>query len=305
MKINRLISFFQIPSYAYRGLFFLLLIFGVAACNQKPSIHIATKPMTEQHILGEMLRILIEKEAGISVKITHGVGGGTSNIHPALLKGDFDIYPEYTGTAWNAVLKNTDTYQEVLFPALQDCYTKKFQLEWVGIFGFNNTYGLAVKKEVADRHNIKTYSDLAAVSRQLVFGAEYDFFERQDGFVALNNAYGLVFKKNIDMDIGLKYRAIGQGQIDVMNIFTTDGQLSSAGLTVLADDRQLYPSYLCGIVVRSETLRQYPVLRGVLQKFSGVLDDASMAHLNYLVEVEKKDPKEVAITFLREKKLLP
>ena len=292
-------------AFVTKGLLLVVLLVGITACNQEKPIHIATKPMTEQYILGEMLKILIEGETGLSVKITHGVGGGTSNIHPAILKGEFDMYPEYTGTAWNAVLKNSGIYQETLFNALQDQYAKQFQLEWVGMFGFNNTFGIAVRKEIAEQHGLKTYSDLAPISGQLVFGAEYDFFGRQDGFAALQETYGLAFKKTMDMDIGLKYQAISQGKIDVMNIFTTDGQLDSAPLSVLEDNKHLYPSYLCGVVVRTETLAKHPNLKAVLHKVTGTLDDAAMARLNYQVEIEKRDPKDVARTFLQQKKLLP
>ena len=143
--------------------------------NRQDTIHIATKPMTEQYVLGEMLDILIEQDTDLNVELTQGVGGGTSNIKPAMESGEFDIYPEYTGTAWNMVLKK----------------------------------------------------------RQLVFGAEYDFFEREDGYDALCDAYGFTFKKTMDMDIGLKYQAINEGKIGVMVIFTTDGQLSVSDVTVL------------------------------------------------------------------------
>ena len=104
-------------------------------------IHIATKPMTEQLILGNVLKELIEKKTDLTVEVTEGVGGGTSNIQPAMLSGQFDIYPEYTGTAWSAVLKRTDTYDESLFNELSQAYKEKYNFEWVGMYGFNNTYG--------------------------------------------------------------------------------------------------------------------------------------------------------------------
>ena len=106
-------------------------------------------------------------------------------------------------------------------------------MEWLGMYGFNNTYGLAVRKEIAEKYNLKAYSDLKAVASQLVFGAEYDFYEREDGYDALCNSYGLSFKETRDMDIGLKYQAINQKEIDVMVVFTTDGQLSASDITVL------------------------------------------------------------------------
>lgn len=171
-------------------------------------LRIATKPMTEQYILGEMLDLLIEKETDLQIELTQGVGGGTSNIQPAMENGEFDLYPEYTGTAWNTVLKEEGIYNEDLFTSLQQRYEDELSMEWVGMYGFNNTYGIVVRKEIADQYNLETYSDLQSVANQLTFGAEYDFFEREDGYDALCETYDLQFKDTMDMDIGLKYQAI-------------------------------------------------------------------------------------------------
>ncbi|MDR1748657.1 MAG: ABC transporter permease subunit [Spirochaetaceae bacterium] len=276
----------------------------VSSRADRKNIHIATKPMTEQYILGEMLTLLLEEDEGFRVQLTQGVGGGTSNIQPGMENGAFDLYPEYTGTGWNAVLKNESIYEESMFDTLSAEYRDRFGFEWVGMYGFNNTYGLAVRREIADRYNLVTYSDLAAVSGNLVFGAEYDFYEREDGFDALCAAYGYSFRKTMDMDIGLKYQAINQKQIDVMNIFTTDGQLSVSDITVLLDDKKIYPSYLCGNVVRIDVLERYPGLRGALEKVNGIISDADMAYLNYLVESRGAEPTQVARGFLEDKGLL-
>ena len=211
--------------------------------------------MPEQYVLGEMLDILIEQDTALEVELTQGVGGGTSNIQPAMESGEFDIYPEYTGTAWNMVLKEEGLYTEDLFEEMEQEYEERYSMQWAGMYGFNNTYGLVVRSEIAEQYGLKTYSDLAAVSDQLVFGAEYDFFEREDGYDALCETYGLSFKETMDLDIGLKYQALNQGRIDVMVVFTTDGQLSASDAVVLEDDRQFYPSYLCGNIIRSEVLR--------------------------------------------------
>ncbi len=268
------------------------------------TIRIATKPMTEQYILGEMLDILIEKDTGLHVELTQGVGGGTSNIQPAMESGEFDLYPEYTGTGWNMVLKKDGLYTEDLFPSMQEEYANSLQMEWTGMYGFNNTYGLVVRDEIAKKYNLKTYSDLKAVSGQLAFGAEYDFFEREDGYDALCNAYGLSFKKTMDMDIGLKYQAINQGKIDVMVIFTTDGQLSVSDVTVLQDDKNFYPSYLCGNVIRSEVLQEHPELLDIFRKITDVISDEDMAQMNYAVESQDKEPREVAQAFIQDAGLM-
>ena len=284
-----------------------IIIFGAYfSLNSKKdkTINIATKPMTEGYILGQMLTELIEQDTDLKVNMTTGVGGGTSNIHPAMLKGEFDLYPEYTGTSWEAVLKKEGSYDESKFDELQKEYKEKYNLEYVNLYGFNNTYGLAVNKDIAEKYNLKTYSDLAKVSNNLIFGAEYDFFEREDGYKELQKVYNVDFKKKIDMDIGLKYQAMKDKKIDVMVIFTTDGQLAISDVVVLEDDKKMYPSYRAGTVVRSEILSKYPELKAVLEKLNNILDDKTMADLNYQVESEGKKPEDVAREYLQEKGLL-
>ena len=293
------------PKLIILGLF--IVIFGAYfSLNSKKNktINIATKPMTEGYILGQMLTELIEQDTDLKVNITNGVGGGTSNIHPAIVKGEFDLYPEYTGTSWEAVLKKEASYDESKFDELQKEYKEKYNLEYVNLYGFNNTYGLAVNKDIAEKYNLKTYSDLAKVSNNLIFGAEYDFFEREDGYKELQKVYNMNFKKQIDMDIGLKYQAMKDKKIDVMVIFTTDGQLAISDVVVLEDDKKMYPSYRAGTVIRSEILSEYPELKPVLEKLNNILDDKTMADLNYQVESEGKKPEDVAREYLQEKGLL-
>ena len=284
-----------------------IIIFGAYfSLNSKKdkTINIATKPMTEGYILGQMLTELIEQDTDLKVNLTTGVGGGTSNIQPAIVKGEFDLYPEYTGTSWEAVLKKEGSYDESKFDELQKEYKEKYNLEYVNLYGFNNTYGLAVNKDIAEKYNLKTYSDLAKVSNNLIFGAEYDFFEREDGYKELQKVYNMNFKKQIDMDIGLKYQAMKDKKIDVMVIFTTDGQLAISDVVVLEDDKKMYPSYRAGTVVRSEILSEYPELKPVLEKLNNILNDKTMADLNYQVESEGKKPEDVAREYLQEKGLL-
>ncbi|MBR8700742.1 MULTISPECIES: glycine betaine ABC transporter substrate-binding protein [unclassified Fusobacterium] len=287
------------------ALVIILVGFGVFhSFSNKKYVHIATKPVTEGYILGDMIKDIIEDRTDIKVKITQGVGGGTSNIHPGMLKGDFDIYPEYTGTVWQIVLKDNSPYDESKFPILEKEYKDKYGLVWANLFGFNDTYGIAVRNEIVKKYNLKRISDLKGISENLIFGAEYDFYEREDGFKALTDKYGLHFKKELDMDNGLKYQAIKDGKIDAMTVFTTDGQLATSDITVLQDDKHLYPSYLAGTVVREATLKKYPELKEVLALLNNILDDKEMARLNSLVESGHKNPEDVAREYLVEKHLI-
>lgn len=281
----------------------LILLYSCNTSNN--TIHIATKPMTEQFILGEMLGLLIEENSDLHVKITKGIGGGTSNIHPAIVKGDFDLYPEYTGTGWLVILKKDSLLPpDELYSALQKEYLDKYHLRWIGRYGFNNAYSLAVSNDNAQKYDLKTYSDLTRYPGQFVFGAEYDFFEIHDGYDALCKFYDLKFKKTMDMDIGLKYEAIKSNKIDVMNIFTTDGQLSGANLTVLKDDKNFFPTYYCATVVREETLKEHPELKKILMLMDGILTDQEMADLNYQVEIAGNSERDVAANFLQSKGLI-
>lgn len=284
---------------------FIGLVFLSGCEAKKDTIHIATKPMSEQFILGEMLALLIEENSDLHVKITKGVGGGTSNIHPAMIKGDFDLYPEYTGTGWLVILKkDTLLPPDQLFSELQKEYSREYGLKWVAPYGFNNAYSLAVSNEMAKKYNLQTFSDLALYPDLFTFGAEYDFYEINDGYADLCAYYNLKFKKNLDMDIGLKYEAMRSGKIDVINIFTTDGQLSHANLTILKDDKHFFPSYSCATIVREETLKEHPELERILEKMNGILTDQEMADMNYKVDVEHRTEREVAVEFLKKKGLL-
>lgn len=289
------------------GIVLILIVSAAAAFfhkSKKDTIHIATKPMTEQYILGEMLGILIEDYTSLNVEITQGVGGGTSNIQPAMEKGEFDLYPEYTGTGWNMVLKKSELYTEDMFGQLQSGYESGFGMEWTGMYGFANSYALAVRKDIADKYNLNKISDLQAVSGELTFGAEYDFYEREDGYTPLCDTYGIEFKNTVDLDIGLKYQAINEKKIDVMPIFTTDGQYSVSDIVVLEDDRHFYPSYQCGNVIRLEVLEENPELAEVFDMVQDILTDKEMAEMNYNVENNGAEPRETALAFLKEKGLI-
>ena len=263
-------------------------------------IKIATKPMIEQYILGETLGLLIENTTDYSVSITKGIAGGTSNIHPAMLSGDFDIYPEYTSTGYVVVLGNSaaGVSDDDIWDTLINDYNSEFDMTWIAHYGFNNTYCLAIREEVARQYNLKTTSDLATVADKLVFGANPDYYERADGFNALCDAYGLRFKNTVEIDVGLRWAAVMSGDIDVTNSFTTDAELIANNAVVLEDDLHLQVNYFCSTVARNDTLKKYPKLKPALEKMEGLISDAEMSQLNYQVSVEGKDERDVARDFL-------
>ena len=287
----------------------LLILMGVmmifAGCGEKGTIKIASKPMTEQYILTEIIAQLIEEETDYEVEITKGVGGGTTNIHPALVKGDFDLYPEYTRTAWLNVLKKEvmEKDDDALYAQLQEEYGE-MGLTWTGLYGFSNTYGLAVREETAKQYGLSTYSDLAAASGELVFGGNPDYIELETGFPRLCAAYGMNFKDMAQMEIALKYEALKNGEVDVINAFTTDAQLAANNLVLLTDDNVFFETFDAGTVVIKDALEKYPKLQGVLEKLNGLISEAEMQQMNYEVEVDGKEDKEVAREFLEKKGLV-
>ncbi len=263
--------------------FMVFFLFAGCAKKTDQEIVIASKPVTEQFILAEMLTLLIEEHTDLTVKQSLGIGGGTSNIHPALLKGED---------------------ANVLYQKVKEAYYTQMQLHWSGLYGFNNTYGVAVAEQVARQYNLRTVSDLTKVSDKLVFAANPDFLEREDGFVGLTKAYGLTFKVIKEIDIGLRYEAVRSEGVDVITVFSTDGRLKEEPVVVLDDDRSCFTSYHAATIVRNEQLKQHPELEQVLEKLTGKISNEEMIALNYQVEIEKQDPKVVAKVFLKQKGLL-
>lgn len=287
--------------YINLGVFLFLLLASAlwliprSATEEKPLV-VATKPSSEQYILGEILSLLLEKHH-IPIKRAFGIGGGTMNIHPALIRGDFDLYVEYTGTAWVNTLKNPLT-QKVDFKTIKKRYEKEFNLLWVGLLGFNNTYSLAISKEDAQKYTIETFSDLALHSPNFDFGAEFDFFEREDAFKGLVKAYRFHFRSLHEMDINLRYKSFESHKINALDVFTTDAQIKELDLKVLKDDKGFFPNYQAGIIIRKEVVKKYPEVLKILEKLDSKISDEKMQDLNYQVEALKKSPQIVAKDFL-------
>ncbi len=291
----------------YINLALLFIVLTLASANNNPfqskaenTITVASKPTSEQFILGEILAQFIEQETDLKVERKFGIGGGTTNIHPAMENGDVDMYVEYTGTGWMSVLKEkAQTNNSIDFKEIQDKYEAQFNLKWIGLLGFNNTYALAIPDSLALKFNIKTCSDLAQYSYNFIFGAEFDFFERPDGYEGLVSTYGFNFTSIHEMDINLRYNAIIEGKVNAIDAFTTDAKIIALNLKVLIDDKNFFPSYEAGIIVRMEILNKYPELESLLSKLNETSSTETMMQMNYEVEVLNKDPKEVAKAFIK------
>ena len=283
----------------------LITALALTGCGGDNEIKIGSKDFGESIVLGEMFAQLIE--ANTDLKVTRKLNmGGTFVCFEAIKKGDIDIYPEYTGTGLTAQLKKDVVGDpEEAYRIVSEEFDKQFGITWLEPLGLNNTYTLAVSNEVYEKYGMETYSDLAKVSGELVFGADHEFFNRQDGCEGLVDVYGFQFKgEPKKMDISLKYQAIGNGDMDVTDIFATDGPIRQYNLKVLTDDKSFFPPYYAAPIVRNETLEKHPELKELLNQLGGKIDDDTMTELNYLVDVEGQSVESVAQNFLSEQGLI-
>jgi osmoprotectant transport system permease protein len=292
----------------------LLLLFAVAFTGQlwragggaAPArvVHVGSKNFTEQFILAEMLAQRLEAATGLTVK-RHFNLGGTMICHEALVRGEIDMYPEYTGTALTAILnvKKRMTDPEKVYDLVSRRYKKRFNLIWLEPFGFNNTYALAVRKKQARRNGWKKISDLRPVAGKLRAAFTAEFAERPDGYPGFVKAYGIRFGSVTDMDPALMYDALRRGQVDVISAFATDSRIPGYNLAILEDDRGFFPPYYAAPVVRKELLTAHPEVREALAPLGGILDEKTMRQLNYEVDQKKREVADVVREFLLAKGL--
>ncbi len=283
----------------------VLIVFTLTACltgDEETDVTIASKPMTEQYILAEIMRTLIETDTDLTVNYIEGVSGGTANIHPSMREGEIDIYAEYTGTAWLTVLNESPIEDpDELFTAVKSAYASEYNIHWMDRYGFNNGFGIAMRRSDAEDMNIETYSDLFAQQSNLTFAANPDFFEREDGYDGLLEHYDAEpFDDVKEMNIGLAYSALASEDADVIISWTTDGQLQQYDLKILEDDLQFFITYHAATLIRQALLDEHPEIETALAKMSGAIDDETMIEMNYRVEVGKEDPSDVARDFMRE-----
>ena len=276
---------------------FLSVTLAAAACGGPRRIVVGSKNFTEQVLLGEILAEQIERKLGAPVERKLNLGG-TLLAHEALVAGSIDLYPEYTGTALTAVLKQPP------FPdagAVRGAVAKayaRWKLEWLAPLGFNNTFAMIVRGETARDRKLSTLSD-AARSGAWKIGAGYEFKERPDGLEGLLHVYGLRTEGTpVTMDLGLLYQALEARKVDLIAANSTDGLISALDVAVLADDRHYFPPYECAVVAREDALEHFPPLRAALAELSGKISDETMRRLNYEVDGRHRPAPQVARQFL-------
>ncbi len=289
------------------------LVISVVAAVLLPScspshadrIVIGSKNFTESFILGELMAQEIEGNTQLKVERRFYLAG-TYICHQAILAGRIDVYPEYTGTALTAILKQqASSDRQKVFQLVKSEYERRFGLTLGGPFGFNDTFAMEIRGEDSRRLNIQTLSQAAMFSPQWHAGFGYEFMERPDGYHGLAKAYSMHFAAPPrTMDLGLLARALKDHQIDLAAGNTTDGLIPALDLFVLQDDKHYFPPYEAVPVIRQETLHQHPEVARVLHQLAGVISDEEMQQLNYAVDGQHRDVKEVVHEFLKQKKLL-
>lgn len=265
----------------------------------KPKIIVSSKNFTEQLIVGNMVGLLME-DAGYPVDYKLRLGG-TGLIHEALVNGEINVYIEYTGTALTVMLKEDPLSDpDEVYERVKEAYQEKWNLVWLEPWGFNNTYTVTMRREVARELGIEKISDLKDKAGDLVIGATQEFIPRPDGLAGLEEAYGFKFKEAKGMDPGLMYQALKEGEVDAISGFATDGRIPALDLINLVDDLGYFPPYYAAPVVRGDLLEKDPGIAEVLNKLAYKIDDTVMAELNYKVDGDKKDPAAVAKKFLQD-----
>ena len=259
---------------------------------------VGSKDFTEQVILGELLAQVIETRTGIPVERKFELS--TDILHQAMLSGQVDVYPEYTGTAFTAILKHQPiSGARDVYDVVKQEYESKFGIEWLEPFGFDSTFAILIRKGDAVRLNLTTISQAAPYTPKWRAAFGPDFTKRQDGYRGLARMYGLRFiAPPNEMDLALTYRALAAGQVDLIAGNSTDGMIDKLDLFQLQDDRHYFPPYDAAPIVRKAVLDRHPEIATAINTLAGKLTDQEMRRLNYAVDGEHRQPADVARDFL-------
>lgn len=269
-----------------------------AGCGGAPAVVVGSKNLTEQALLGEILAQQIERRLHIKVGRKLNLGG-TLLAHKALVNGEIDLYPEYTGTALTAILKQKPIEDPAAaLEAVRAMYLSEWKLEWLPPLGFDNTFAMVINGNEARESHLNTLSE-AAAAHAWRLGVGYEFVGRPDGLDGLLSTYHIhMAAAPQTMDLGLLYTALESGQVDMIAGSATDGLLSKMDVTVLQDDKHYFPPYQCAVVVRQAAEQKTPGLRAALEELSGKISDEKMRKLNYEVDVDHRPEWKVASEFL-------
>jgi osmoprotectant transport system permease protein len=262
-------------------------------------VAVGSKDFTESSLLAEIVAQMLEAR-GVTVERRFELGGNLP--HDALTNGTLDIYPEYTGTAFTAILHHTPISDpRAVYEQVKQEYANKFQIEVSEPLGFENTFAILIRGADARRLSFKTISDAVAYTPRWRAGFGQDFMSRADGYPGFSKAYGLKFAEVREMDLSLTYIALSSQQVDLIAGNSTEGRIATLDLFQLADDRHYFPPYEAVYLVRQDSLARVPALREVLSKLANAISTEDMQRLNYEIDGNKRDPKEVVKEWIKGK----
>ena len=272
-----------------------------SASTAQARVVVGSKDFTESALLAEIVAQMLEAR-GVSVERRLELGGNLP--HEALVSGTLDLYPEYTGTSFTAILHHTPISDpRAVYDQVKQDYASKFNVDVSAPVGFENTFAILVRGAEARRLNLKTISDAARHTPQWRAGFGQDFMSREDGYPGFSKTYGLKFKEVREMDLSLTYIALSSSQVDLIAANSTEGRITTLDLFQLADDRHYFPPYEAVYLVRQNSLARVPALREVLAKLANAISTEEMRRLNFEIDGNKRDPKEVVKEWLAAKPL--
>ena len=275
------------------ALVFLIWI-GPVLASSNSTIIVGSKNFLENRLLAEMFAQLIEDHTTLTVERRLGLAG-TQICFQALTTGGIDLYPEYTGTGLVTILREPAMRDpSAVLNRVRSEFRKRWNLWWLAPLGFDNSYALALRRDRAHAFNIRTITDLVRVAPKLKAGFGYEFIQRADGLPGLKQLYGLQFHDVVGMQQSLKYQATENGDVDVLDVYTTDGRLAVYDFVVLEDDRQFFPPYDATALVRGAMLKRHPELGQVLSLLTNALSPKRMRELNLRIQEQGEAIPQVA-----------
>lgn len=280
-----------------KSLLLLLVVFGVfTGCGEKKdtkALVVGSKDFTESIIVGEIYALALE-DAGVNVE--RKLQLGSSVIHDAIINKEIDFYPEYTGTGLITRLKLDPIYDpQGAYDAVKKGYAEKFEITWLAHSDVNDSEGLAMIASTAEKYGIKTFSDLWEKSPELVFGANGEFYESAGVFDRLKSIYGEdTFKKKVTMDHSLSFEAAKSGEVDVINVYTTEGNLVGDTFVILEDDKKCWPPYYLSPIIRNDALEEFPEAQKIVDKVTATFTDENIIEMNAKVDIDGEEFSDVA-----------
>ncbi|WP_301107435.1 glycine betaine ABC transporter substrate-binding protein [Sporosarcina sp.] len=294
----------------------LALLFVLTACGGKDKeteaggtyFEMGTQDYTDPKIIAHMVKELVKDQTDHEVNITENIQASPLII-TAMDKGDFDLATLYSGEVYNNhfdddKVEHTTDANKTLAQA-QELFNEKFDLKWFDSLGFENKYTIAISDDYAKEKNIETMSDLGELAPELTIGTDSAWIERgDDGYRAFQEHYGYSFKKAVGMEISLMYEGLKTGELDAITAYSVDPEIKELNLKVLEDDEGFFPPSTASLVARNDKLKEYPELEDIINSMIDLINEEEMTQLIYEVDIEKKEPKDVAKNFLVEKGLL-